>query len=110
MNREEIEKEYNRLAKKADARLRALESYQHEKNFKTATKWAYAKAMRDIKSWGGRKRFQTSAKNLSDTELKMKIKDIENFLKSPTSTKRGSINNYKKRVDTNIYSSSLKIK
>lgn len=100
MNREEIEKEYNRLAKKADARLRALECYQHEKNFKTATEWAYAKAMRDIKSWGGNKRFQTSAKNLSDTELKMKIKDIENFLESPTSTKRGIINTYKKRVDT----------
>lgn len=100
MNREEIEKEYNRLAKKADARLRALESYQHEKNFRTATKWAYAKAMRDIKSWGGNKRFQTSAKNLSDTELKMKIKDIENFLESPTSTKRGIINTYKKRVET----------
>lgn len=100
MNREEIEKEYNRLAKKADARLRALESYQHEKNFRTATKWAYAKAMRDIKSWGGNKRFQTSVKNLSDTEIKMKIKDIENFLESPTSTKRGIINIYKKRVDT----------
>ena len=100
MNREEIEKEYNRLAKKADARLRALESYQHEKNFKTATKWAYAKAMRDIKSWGGNKRFQTSAKYLSDTELRMKIKDIETFLESPTSTKRGIINVYKKRVDT----------
>lgn len=100
MNREEIEKEYNRLAKKADARLRALESYQWDKNFKVATQWAYAKAMRDIKSWGGNKRFQTSAKNLSDTELKMKIKDIENFLESPTSTKRGIINTYKKRVDT----------
>lgn len=100
MDREEIEKEYNRLAKKADARLRALESYQYQKNFKTATKWAYAKAMRDIISWGGNKRFQTSAKKLSDTELQMKIKDIESFLESPTSTKRGIINTYKKRVDT----------
>lgn len=100
MNREEIEKEYNRLAKKADARLRALESYQWDKNFKTATKWAYAKAMRDIKSWGGNKRFHTSAKNLSDTELQMKIKDIETFLDSPTSTKRGILQVYKKRVDS----------
>lgn len=100
MNREEIEKEYNRLAKKADARLRALESYQWNKNFKTSTKWAYAKAMRDIKSWGGKKRFQTTAKGLSDTELQMKIKDIETFLDAPTSTKRGIINVYKKRVET----------
>lgn len=100
MNREEIEKEYNRLAKKADARLRALESYQHQKNFKTATKWAYAKAMRDIKSWGGNKRFQTSAKNLSDTELQMKMKDIETFLESPTSTKSGIREVYIKRVST----------
>ena len=100
MSREEIEKEYNRLAKKADARLRALETYQWQKDFKVATKWAYAKAMRNIKSWGGNKRFQTSARNLSDTELQMKIKDIEIFLESPTSTKRGIINTYKKRVDT----------
>lgn len=100
MNREEIEKEYNRLAKKADARLRSLESYQWDKNFKTSTKWAYAKAMRDIKSWGGKKRFQTSSKGLSDTELQMKIKDIETFLDSPTSTKSGIIKVYKKRVDT----------
>lgn len=100
MNREEIEKEYNRLAKKADARLRALESYQWDENFKTSTKWAYAKAMRDIKSWGGKKRFQTSVKSLSDTELQMKIKDIETFLESPTSTKRGIIKVYKKRVET----------
>lgn len=100
MDREEIEKEYNRLAKKADARLRALESYQWDKNFKTSTKWAYAKAMRDIKSWGGKRRFQTSPKGLSDTELHMKIKDIEAFLEAPTSTKTGIIKVYKKRVET----------
>lgn len=100
MVREEIEKEYNRLAKKADARLRALESYQWDKNFKTSTKWAYAKAMRDIKSWGGKRRFQTSPKGLSDTELHMKIKDIEAFLEAPTSTKTGIIKVYKKRVET----------
>ena len=100
MNREEIEKEYNRLAKKADARLRALEGYQWDKNFKTSTKWAYAKAMRDIKSWGGKKRFQTTAKGLSDTELQMKIKDIETFLESPTSTKTGITKVYEKRVET----------
>lgn len=99
MNREETEKKYNRLAKKADARLRALESYQYQKNFKTATKWSYAKAIRDIKSWGGNKRFQTTAKNLTDTELQMKIKDIETFLESPTSTKRGIIEVYVKRVN-----------
>lgn len=100
MDREEIEKEYNRLAKKADARLRALESYQWDKNFKTSTKWVYAKAMRDIKSWGGKRRFQTSPKGLSDTELHMKIKDIEAFLEAPTSTKTGIIKVYKKRVET----------
>lgn len=99
-DRETIEKEYNRLAKKADARLRALETYQYQKNFKNATKWAYAKAMRDIKSWNGNKRFQTSAKNLTDTELQMKIKDIETFLESPTSTKSGIREVYKTRVDS----------
>lgn len=95
----ELVKEYRKLAKKADARLRKLEEYQHQKNYKTATKYAYARAQRDIKQWGGKKRFNTEAPK-SITGVQAKINDIKTFLDAPSSTKRGITNIYKKRADT----------
>lgn len=100
MEREEIEKEYRRLAKKADNRLRALESYQYDKNFAPATHWAYAAAQRDIRSWGGSRRFNTSVSDLSDNQLQAKIADINKFLESKTSTKTGIRSVYMDRVNT----------
>lgn len=98
-DREALEKEYRRLAKKADQRLVRLESYEHDKGFKTATKWAYAKAQKDIQKWGGTKRFNTKPPE-SKAQLEAKIADIKQFLESPTSTKAGISEVYKKRADT----------
>ena len=100
-DRKELEKVYRTLAKSADQRLVRLESYQHDKSFKPATKWAYARAMRDIEAWSGSEatRFNTAPPE-SDTDLLSKIQDIKHFLESPTSTKKGIIEVYKKRVDT----------
>lgn len=103
MEREVIEKEYFRLAKVADQRLRALEKYENLENFKTATKWAYASAQRDIKSWGGTNRFgrgKNSIKGLTDLELEMKLADVKKFLQSETSTKKGITNVYITRANT----------
>lgn len=103
MNRETIEKEYFRLAKVADQRLRALEKYEQLPNFKVATKWAYVTAQRDIKSWGGTNRFgrgKNAIKGLTDNELEMKISDINKFLNSKSSTKRGITSTYIKRANT----------
>lgn len=102
MEREELEKEYLKISKVADQRLRALEKYENLENFKTATKWAYASAMRDIKSWGGTNRFGTgknAIKGLSDLELEMKIADINKFLQSKTSTKKGITSVYIQRAN-----------
>lgn len=98
---ESLLKEYRKLAKRADQRLVRLESYKHDKGFKTAIKWSYAKALRDIKSWSGSdaKRFNTKPPE-SVAGLKAKIQDIKNFLESPTSTKKGIMNVYKKKADT----------
>lgn len=102
---ETLEKYYRRLAKTADQRLVRLESYEHDKYFKTATKWAYAKAQRDIQKWQNKGpgseqlRFNTAPPKKKE-DLIAKINDIKSFLESPTSTKQGIINVYKKRADT----------
>lgn len=97
----ELEKVYRTLAKSADQRLVRLEGYQHDKGFEVATKWAYSRAMHDIKQWSGEEanRFNT-APPASKTDLLSKIEDIKHFLESPTSTKKGIINVYKKKADS----------
>lgn len=98
---EETVKVYRTLAKAADQRLVRLEAYEHDPNFKTATKWAYARAMRDIEQWSGEqaKRFNT-APPTSKAALEAKIEDIKTFLASPTSTKKGMKDILQRRADT----------
>lgn len=102
---ETLEKYYHRLAKTADQRMVRLEQASQERYFHVATEWAYAKATRDILKWippGDTKstklRFNTKAPEGED--LIAKINDIKSFLASPTSSKRGIINVYKKKADT----------
>ena len=98
---ESLEKYYRRLAKTADQRLVRLEGYAHDKDFKPATQWAYNKAMRDIHKWSGPDalRFNTKMPE-GDEAIRAKIADIKAFIESPTSTKRGIENVYKKRANT----------
>ena len=98
---EEVVKVYRTLAKSADQRLVRLEAYEHDPNFQTATKWSYARAMRDIQQWSGEqaKRFNTAPPK-SMAALQAKIEDIKTFLASPTSTKKGIKEVLQKRADT----------
>lgn len=102
---ESLEKYYHRLAKTADQRLVRLESYEHDKYFKPATQWAYSRAQHDLQRWTGqgpgakKLRFNTAAPK-DPEKLISKINDIKTFLASPTSTKQGIIDVYKKRADT----------
>ena len=102
---ESLEKYYHRLAKAADQRLVRLESYEHDKYFKPATQWAYSRAQHDLQRWTGQGpgakhlRFNTAAPK-DEEKLISKINDIKQFLSSPTSTKKGIIDVYKKRADT----------
>ena len=102
---ETLEHYYRRLAKTADQRLVRLERYGEEDFFHTAKQWAYARAVQDIKKWRqpGEKidMFRFNTKPPKDTEdLLAKINDIKTFLESPTSTKKGITDVYKKRADT----------
>lgn len=102
---ETLQQYYRRLAKTADQRLVRLESYEHDRYFKPATQWAYAKAQKDIQKWQNkgpedkRLRFNTAPPK-GEEQMLAKINDIKSFLESPTSTKQGIINVYKKRADT----------
>lgn len=80
-------KEYRKLAKRADQRLVRLERYSKEPQYENIKQYAYARAMRDIKSWSGEraKRFNTKPPS-NYSELMGKINDIKWFLQAATSS------------------------
>lgn len=86
--------EYRKLAKRADQRLVRLERYSQQEKYANVTQYAYAKAMRDIRSWSGKDatRFNTKPpKNLNS--LMAKINDIKGFLQSASSTIKPTADN-----------------
>lgn len=100
-NYDDLLRIYKTLAKSADQRLVRLEQAAKTENYKTAIKWAYARAQRDIKAWSGpdATRFNTKPPK-GITSLRSKIEDIKTFLKAPTSTKTGITEVYKKKAET----------
>ena len=95
----DLVKKYRKLAKRADQRLVGLEALSYEKGYEYVRDWAYATAMRDIKIWAGpdAKRFNTKPPETA-AKLERKIADIENFLASKTSTKKGITEVYEQRA------------
>ena len=96
---ESLESAWKRLAKQADQRLVRLESYAHSEGMNNVLRFAYARAMKDIQSFGGTKRFNAK-KPKNANELKARINDMLTFLNSPTSTKQGILKTFQKRADT----------
>ena len=91
---------YRRLAKTADQRLVRLERLAKQEGFQNVTKWAYARAMKDIQHWSpSGTRFNTAPPKTSQG-LTAKIADIRNFLEMKTTGKRDILDTYKKRADT----------
>lgn len=82
-----LEKEYRKLAKRADQRLVRLKRLSKQPGFEAVTKYAYRVAMRDIRAWSGEnaKRFNTKPPS-NTNQLKAKIADIKKFLSSASST------------------------
>lgn len=98
-------KQYNKLAKKADRRMRELERFSRYEEFKSILNYAYRAAVRDVEQWSPpgtedkAPRWQRNAP-LDTNSLKAKIKDIERFLAKPTSTMSGVKKIYIKRTNT----------
>ena len=80
-------REYRKLAKRADQRLVRLERYAKEPKYKNILKFAYAKAMRDIRSWSGENATRFNTKPPSNLQsLQGKINDIKSFLSAASSS------------------------
>lgn len=91
--------EYREKAKKADQRLVRLEALRHEEHFHGVLSFSYKRAIRDITSWGGDKRFNI-APPTTVTQIRSKISDIDLFLSKPTSKKSSILKIYKKKAQT----------
>lgn len=83
---DDLVKEYRKLAKRADQRLVRLEGQRHHKKYKNILEFSYKTAIKDIRSWSGKKakRFNTEPPKHAE-DLIAKIADIKKFLNSPTS-------------------------
>lgn len=87
-------KEYRKLAKRADQRLVRLERYAGREGYGNIKEYAYARAMRDIRTWSGEdaKRFNTRPPS-GYWDLMGKINDIKYFLSSSSSTIKPTADN-----------------
>lgn len=95
-------KEYRKLAKRADQRLVRLEKLSTQKDFKQVKQWAYKNAATDAALWGAnpeKPRFNISPPK-TKTQLQAKIRDIQNFLDKPTSTRAGIVKVYESKAKT----------
>ena len=92
--------EFRTLAKRADQRLLQLEKYAERAGFENITKWAYDKAMRDIKYWSGegKRTFNRDAPT-SLQQLRAKKRDVQEFLDSVTSTMTGTKHMFEDRAN-----------
>lgn len=94
---------YRRLAKAADQRMVRLEQLSTQKGFSGVTKYAYRKAVYDINIYrqddDALPRWNTKPPTVNQL-LNEKIQSMIRFLQSPTSTKKGIVDTYKRRADT----------
>lgn len=83
-DRSELIEEYKRKSRLADDRLRRIEVASRKPEYKGIKNFAYRVALKDIRAYGGKKRFSTKPPE-SDRKLIAKIAAIDKFLDSPTS-------------------------
>lgn len=102
--KKELIAEFKILARRADDRLRALEKLSQREYFKPAIEWSYKRAEKDIEALFGirdRARFNRMLpKKMNKIQIVSAINDVKRFLDAPTSTKRGIVEIYVKRVET----------
>ena len=107
MTREELEREYEKLAAAANRRLQRLVELSREPGYSKVLSYAYAGAMEDIKAMQGRKksgeyytRFKKKTPGVSNRELQKRINIIRDFMHKPSATPGGIKNIYRKRANT----------
>lgn len=90
--------EYKKLAKLADQKMRRLEARAKKENNPEYLRYAYARAQRDIKSWGGNKRFDIKPPDDLETVRDM-LSDARRFMEADTSSVTGFNRIQNSRVD-----------
>ena len=106
-------RKYEKLAKKADRRMREIERFSRYEEFKGIKNYAYKAAEKMIEQWTPpwakekeraprwQRVLPTNKEGVVDTRtLKAKIKDIETFLNMKSSTVTGIKQIYQKRAKT----------
>ena len=99
----DLRKEYFRLAKLADDRIRILEDYSKRPEYEDILKFAYAKAMEDIAAYRGEdaNRFKGGVPMEGNKlTIQSRINDVLKFLNSPSSTITGINRIYSARAKT----------
>lgn len=97
-----IEPQFQRLVHMANLRMDKLEKLSKSEGFKGVTKWSMSNIQYEARLHG----YLTPSGRISSKipnnpkELKKRIKELQRFLTSPTSTKSGIIKIYQKRADT----------
>lgn len=92
---------YKSIAKAADARLLALERLSGKEGYENVREWSYKQAMYDIHSSFGQNAKRFNRKLPDDlTKVYKNIRNVLNFLESPTSSKQGIDEVYQKRAQT----------
>lgn len=103
-DKEDLIKEYKKLAKYADEKMRRLEDLSKQEGYQVATQWAYKKAEKDIAALFGDSDKLRWDKRLSKDDsrisIEAKINAVKGFLNAPTSSKRGIDTVFKARAKT----------
>lgn len=94
----DMQREYHRKAKYADAKLRKLEQRAAKENDSEYLRYAYSEAQRNIKSHGGNNRFDIKPSS-DPMELQRMIADVDKFLSKETSGVAGFNRIQKSRVE-----------
>lgn len=103
MTKAELLGTYYNEARNADIRLSNLEKLSTQAGYKTATEWAYARAIKDIENIHGEGaiRFDKALPaKVTKSQIRAYINDIRTFRAAPSSTKTGIDKVYKKRAET----------
>ena len=80
-------KEWQKLAWRANKRLYRLEKYAERPEYKDILKVSYARAQRDIKSWRGEGKHRFPEKMPENEDIaRAMMNDIKSFLRADTST------------------------
>ena len=107
----ELYDEYKKLAKRADQRLVRIEQHAEAGDiYAGMINFAYRRAMVDIRKWSGEnaRRFNVKAP-ASTISLKAKIRDIKEFLESPSSSVKPTKDNLRKNKKGEVVAGGVQL-